>query len=95
MQTFSEKLEANGGQFLVGNQFTAADLSFAALSSIALGITHDNGYGAWLPDMDSIPSETRAQIQTWRHTPAGQHALRIYREYRSQAVIPPKFRSKQ
>lgn len=88
MEVFSQKLDANGGQFLVGDRFTAADLTFASLASLALGVNEEDGYGAWLPPLHQFCEGGQTHIRKWRETNAAQHVMRVYREYRGKAVIP-------
>jgi len=68
--------------YLCGPTFTAADLTFASLASLAVGITHAEGYGAWMPQRDEVPPALRRLIDEMRATKAGQHVLRMYREHR-------------
>jgi glutathione S-transferase len=68
--------------YLVGTAFSAADLTFAALASIVLGVTHTEGYGAWMPPPEQVPAALRQVQERLRATPAGQHALRMYRDDR-------------
>ncbi|HWO19597.1 MAG TPA: glutathione S-transferase family protein [Kofleriaceae bacterium] len=68
-------LVADGRRFLVGNRFTVADLTFAAL---AAPVVLPPAYGASLPKLSEFPDEPRASIEAWRASPAGQLALRIY-----------------
>ncbi|MGB1017159.1 MAG: glutathione S-transferase family protein [Nannocystaceae bacterium] len=70
---------ADGRAYLVGNQFTAADLTFAAL---AAPLILPESYGATLPTLDEMAEHTRMQIQRWRAHPAGAFALEIYRRHR-------------
>jgi glutathione S-transferase len=82
----SALLQANG-PYLAGPAFTASDLTFAALSAIVLMPPE---YGWALPDLDALaaagtlPGADRAVAfrDSLRATPAGQHALRVYREHR-------------
>lgn len=78
---------SDGRRFLVGDRFSAADLAFAALSAAALVPAE---YGAKLPPLAAAPPEMHRQIEAWRETPAGQFALRLYREERwSQKYVIP------
>jgi glutathione S-transferase len=70
---------ADGRRYLVGDRFTAADLTFAALTGPALGPAQ---YGFPLPSVDNFPPDARAWIERNRATPAGEFALRLYAEER-------------
>ena len=88
----SRLLEANAvlyktdRPYLIGNTFTAADLTFAALASIVVNVNHEDGFGAWMPRLVELPPGLRAISEGFRATPAGQHALRMYREHRRPAI---------
>ena len=68
-----------GKRYLFGDRFTAADLTFAALAAPVLLPVPE--YGA---NVDAIRStqESEELTQECRETPAGQHALRMFREHR-------------
>ncbi len=70
---------ADGRRYLAGDRFGAADLTFAALSGPALLPT---GYGGGRFVAPPMPAQLEPQIGAWRATPAGQHALRMYRDHR-------------
>lgn len=72
----------DGRRYLVGEQFTAADLTFSAL---ALPIIAPPRF-AWYPPIDTLQPEMRAEIEAHRATTAGQFALRIYREERPRTA---------
>lgn len=74
-----EKALSDGRRYLLGNHFTAADLSFAALSA-PLSLPPE--YGSPIPSLEQFPPEARAEIEAFRSSVAGQFALRIYREHR-------------
>jgi glutathione S-transferase len=84
LEMVSAKL-ADGRRYLAGDRFGAADLTFAALSGPALLAP---GYGGGSFIAPPMPAQLEAQIEAWRATPAGQHALRVYREHR-RASEPP------
>jgi glutathione S-transferase len=71
---------ADGRRYLAGHSFGAADLTFAALCGPVL---HPPGYGGTRLTLPPMPDELAPQICAWRATPAGQHALRVYREHRA------------
>ena len=70
---------SDGRNYLFGDQFTAADLTFAALAAAVL---IPENYGAPLPQLSELPAEMAEQIQKWRAHPAGQFAARLYRDQR-------------
>jgi len=73
------ELLADGRSYLVGRKFGAADLTFAALAAPVL---LPRSYGSPLPSLDQVPAELLAQIEDFRSSPAGDFALRIYRDHR-------------
>jgi glutathione S-transferase len=72
-------LLGDGRRYLIGDEFSVADLTFAAL---AAPVILPPQYGAPLPPLDAFPAQAREQIETWRRSPPGQFALRIYAEHR-------------
>ena len=66
-------------RYLVGDAFTAADLSFAALAGPVL---FPHGHPAMSAHLDDLPAEQRALALELRDTIAGRHVLRLYREER-------------
>ena len=79
--TFDElgrRLE-DGRRYLAGERFTAADLTFSALAAAVLMPPQ---YGVPLPQPDELPPAMGAVVRELREYPAGQHALRMYREER-------------
>lgn len=73
----------DGRRYLVGDRFTAADLTFAALSAPGL---LPSGYGAPLPSMEALKPELQAEIAHFREHPAGAFALRMYAEERRRGA---------
>lgn len=84
----SEQLTSSAGGYLAGDRFTGADLTFAALASPALVITEAEGNVAvpTYPSLEELPEDTQAFVRRLRETPAGQHALRMYRDHRPKAL---------
>lgn len=76
------ELVGDGRRFLVGNRFTVADLTFAAL---AAPILLPPGCASPLPSLDDFSGEPRARLEAWRASLAGQFALRIYDAERTLA----------
>jgi glutathione S-transferase len=70
---------ADGRRFLLGDRFTAADLTFGALSAAML---LPGGYGSPLPPPEAMPAAAAHHIRRLRSHPAGVFADRLYREER-------------
>lgn len=75
------RLEAGDG-YLVGDRFTAADLTFAALSAAVL---IPDRYGVKLPPVELLPDEMRKHVETLREHPAGRFAARMIETEREPA----------
>jgi glutathione S-transferase len=76
LDSIAERL-ADGRRYLVGDTFTAADLTFASLTAPC--IVPDR-YGVPLPAVDELPEDARTRVGRWRAHPAGAFALRLYDE---------------
>lgn len=74
-----------GSAFIVGDTFTAADLTFAALASPLLQIPQ---FASLQPASEELPSALRQLAARLRATPAGAHALHCYRHYRFATLDP-------
>ena len=72
-------LLADGRPYLCGERFTAADLTFAALSS---AVTVPPQYGVRLPQPDVLPPATAELVRRAREHPAGRHAMRLFEHER-------------
>jgi len=72
-------LLADGRPYICGRRFTAADLTFAALSS---AVTVPPQYGVRLPQPDVLPPATAELVARARAHPAGRHALRMFEQER-------------
>jgi glutathione S-transferase len=68
-----------GSKYLVGSRFTAADLTFAALSSPLILPPECR---AAMPSIESLPPGMRETILEFRESAAGQFALRMYQQER-------------
>ena len=79
----TDALLAGGKKYLVGDRFTAADLTLAALAAPALG---PEGNRAQMPPRHLLPAGMLAQIDALRATRTGQHVLRLFREERGHVV---------
>jgi glutathione S-transferase len=74
---------SDGRRFLFGERFTAADLTFAALSAPMLLPT---GYGSPLPPPEAMPDALAREVRRLRLHAAGVFADRLYREERVRLV---------
>ena len=70
---------ADGRPFLMGDRFTAADLTFSALAAAVL-MPHE--YGVPLPQPDELPAAMAGVVRELREHPAGAHALAMFRDER-------------
>jgi glutathione S-transferase len=73
----------DGRRYLCGDRFTAADLTFAALSASVLVPPE---YGVPLPQPKVLPAETASAVRAFRAHPAGEYALRLFREERRRSA---------
>ncbi|KAG0353623.1 hypothetical protein BGZ54_002157, partial [Gamsiella multidivaricata] len=73
-----------GPAYLVGNQLSAADLTFASLAGLAVGVTQEDGLGAWVPPVEQLGPEAREFCEELRQTTAGKHVLECYKLHRGQ-----------
>ncbi len=74
-----EAMLADGREFLVGDRLTIADIGFAAMAMPAVWPPQ---FGGASPDFDQLPTALRDHVIALRERPAGQFALKMYREYR-------------
>ena len=79
-------LLSDGRQYLVGNRFSAADLTFAALAAPVL--LPERGIAAY-PNVDELPSTMREVVEGLRDTQAGRFALRMYAHERWRRSVKP------
>jgi glutathione S-transferase len=70
---------ADGRRHLLGERFTAADLTFAALAAPVLVPPE---YGVPLPQPAELPASMATVVRELRAHPAGAYALRLFREDR-------------
>ena len=69
----------SGGQYLVGDRLSAADITLAALASPILRPPNHPVYSSKL---SKVSSETLSVVEELRATPAGELAMHLYREHR-------------
>jgi glutathione S-transferase len=70
----------DGRRYLVGERFTAADLTFAALAAPALFPVECR---AVHPALDEVPDTMREEVFRLRDTDAGRFAMRLFSQERS------------
>jgi glutathione S-transferase len=70
---------ADGRKYLLGDKFSAIDITFAALAAPILQPLEQH---ISPPPLDSLPHQMQADIRNFRSTPAGKFGLRLYREHR-------------
>jgi glutathione S-transferase len=70
---------SDGRRFLLGDRFTAGDLTFASLAAPML---LPSGYGSPLPPPEAMPPAMAREVRRLRAHPAGQFADRLYGEER-------------
>lgn len=88
MDDVAERL-ADGRPFLMGDAFTAADLTFAAMTAVSILPAR---YGVAIPEVDTLDEAARRWIEEMREHPAGKFALRMYERrppVRGKTLRPP------
>ena len=84
---FERVAQAHCGEgYLVGDQLSAADLSFATL---AAPLILPKQYGAKLPSLEALPLALQEELIAYREHPAGQLALKIYDEIERRLTEAP------
>ncbi len=73
------QLLADGRRYLLGDRFSAIDITFAALAAPILQPLQQH---ILPPPLDSLPPQMQTDISNCRSTPAGEFGLRLYREDR-------------
>ncbi len=73
-----------GSRFLVGNRFTAADLTFA---SLAAPVLLPPQYRGQMPKLDEASQPMRDEVVRLRETVAGRFALRLFDEHRQPLLV--------
>ena len=76
MDQIAERI-SDGRPYLLGDRFTAADLTYAAMTAPSV---MPQQYGVAMPPRDLLDAPTRAWIEEMRAHPAGAFALRLYEE---------------
>ena len=74
----NQKLNS-GQQYLVGDHLTAADLTFAALTS---PVVRPQNHPVYESRLSKLPTEMVSIIEELRQTPAGELVMQIYHQHR-------------
>ena len=75
----TDALLADGRAFLLGDRFSAADLTLAALLGPAV---YAPQYGCPLPPWHRLPAAARAEIEAIQQRPTGRFVLRMFQRER-------------
>ena len=71
-------LLADGRTYLVGDRFSAADLTFAALSTAAVRPPEYGDAELALSNLEQLPPKLAQEVRVFREMPAGAFALRLW-----------------
>jgi glutathione S-transferase len=74
----------DGRPYLCGSRFSAAYVAFACMAAPVLLPPE---YGILLPTPEAAPVQAREDIRRFREHPAGQFALRLFRDHRRRAAV--------
>jgi glutathione S-transferase len=78
------ELLSDGRPYLCGEHFSAADLTFAALSA---SVVVPPDYGVPLPQPDVLSPRMAALVERAREHPAARYALKLYTEHRRETIL--------
>ncbi len=84
-ESVAQKL-STGQTYLLGNRFTAADLTFATLSTPIIRPPEYGDPDLDLSNLEQLPSKMSQEVQRFRSMPAGEYALRLWREHKNSLV---------
>ena len=79
-----EEILAKDKKYLVGDRFSAADLTFAALSAPLL---RPKNHPVMSSKVDGVPTEVLSVVKEFRSSPAGEYALNLYKEKRCRSIM--------
>jgi glutathione S-transferase len=74
--------------YLIGDRFSAADLTLSALLAPLVLPTREEGYGASLPRIDELSERGASLVRETRAHPVGRYCLRMFAEERGRRKIP-------
>jgi glutathione S-transferase len=74
----------DGRKYLIGDRFTAADLTFASLAAPAL---FPFEYRGILPELDAVSAALRDEVSRLRETDAGRFGLRLFSTERGAKCV--------
>jgi glutathione S-transferase len=83
LDRLEKQLADNPHQYLVGDHFTLADLTAAAMLAPLLGPAESPWHD------DHVPNKGAALRDIWRDTPVGQWVAQMYRQHRHSLLRPP------
>lgn len=78
----TDSLLAAGHTYLLGNRFTAADLSLACMLA---PLVMPRNYGIRLPEPDELPVVARPVVDEFRSTTTGAYVLKLFDTEKSRA----------
>jgi len=70
------------GEYICGNSFSAADLTFASLFYPVSAAALPEMWDKRMPPIEQFPEAYQEQIAKWIEHPAGKHAIKMYKEHR-------------
>lgn len=76
---------ADGRTYLMGDTFSSVDLTFSALAGPAL--LCPDYRGVRLPNLNEIPQEMAQGVKELRAMPAGQYAIKLFRDERGHKSL--------
>ncbi len=83
----TDRLLEAGHRYLLGNEFTAADLALAAMLA---PLVLPRNYGIRLPEMHQAPKAAQGDVQYFRDTATGRYVLRLYENERIGSATAPE-----
>ncbi len=85
LEAVSRRLE--GRRYLVGDRFTAADLTLACMLAPVVLPSPEEGYGAVFPALEDCPQAFVELVREVRASAAGRHALEMFATERGRPAV--------